>query len=91
MGFDSELEDSDPDCDVEGQRIDPVRVANLKTASILGMISNKIYILTIFGHKQFKHKFLIKRFGIFHAQMSSILINTYLELNYEFKSILLQK
>ena len=36
MGFDSELEDSDPDCDVEGQRIDPVRVANLKTASILG-------------------------------------------------------
>ena len=62
MGFDSEL-DSDPDCDdVEGQRMDPVRVANLKTASILGMISNKISKLTIFGHYlAIQTQFLFKR------------------------------
>ena len=35
MGFDSELEDSASECDVEGQRMDAVQAANLKTTAIL--------------------------------------------------------
>ena len=35
MGFDSELDDSASECDVEGQRMDAVQAANLKTTAIL--------------------------------------------------------
>ena len=35
MGFDSELEDSASECDVEGQRLDAAQAANLKTSAIL--------------------------------------------------------
>ena len=82
MGFDSELEDSDPDCDVEGQRIDPVRVANLKTASILGMVSNEISITSIFGH------YIVHKFWYFHVQLSSIFIHWIINLNpHYFKNV----
>ena len=35
MGFDSELEDSASECDVEGQRLDAAQAASLKTSAIL--------------------------------------------------------
>ena len=51
-------------------------VAELKNA-ILGMISHKISITTIFGHKQFISKKLYLLFGIFYEkfQQPSIFVH----------------
>ena len=51
---------------------------------IIGMISHKISLITIFGHKHFRQKFL-QKFDIFHKKISTAFdFGSYLGLNSKF-------